>query len=52
MQRSIAIKASPEKIYPLIADFNNWDVWSPFEKMDPANETHVQRRGERRRRDL
>jgi uncharacterized protein YndB with AHSA1/START domain len=36
VQRSIAIEASPEKIYPLIADFNNWATWSPFEKMDPS----------------
>jgi uncharacterized protein YndB with AHSA1/START domain len=36
VQRSIAIKASPEKIYPLIADFNNWHEWSPFEKTDPS----------------
>jgi uncharacterized protein YndB with AHSA1/START domain len=36
VQRSIAINASPEKIYPLIADFKNWGAWSPFEKMDPS----------------
>lgn len=36
VQRSIAIEAPPEKIYPLIADFNNWGAWSPFEKMDPS----------------
>jgi uncharacterized protein YndB with AHSA1/START domain len=36
VHRSAAIKASPEKIYPLIADFRNWGLWSPWEKKDPA----------------
>ncbi len=34
--RSIAIKAPPEKILPLITDFHQWGSWSPWEKMDPA----------------
>ncbi|MYM66555.1 polyketide cyclase [Pseudoduganella sp. FT55W] len=34
--RSIAIKAPPEKIQPLISDFHNWPLWSPWEKLDPA----------------
>lgn len=36
VQRSISIKAPPEKIYPLIADFHRWGEWSPWEKLDPA----------------
>lgn len=36
VQRSISIKAPPEKIYPMIADFNRWGAWSPFEKIDPS----------------
>ena len=36
VQRSAAIKAPPEKIFPLINDFHRWDAWSPWEKMDPA----------------
>jgi hypothetical protein len=35
VQRSIAIDAPPERIYPLIADFRAWDAWSPWEKKDP-----------------
>ena len=27
--RTIAIKAPPEKIMPLISDFHNWPQWSP-----------------------
>ncbi len=36
VQRSAAIKASPEKIYPLIVDLHGWAAWSPYEKKDPA----------------
>ena len=36
VERSIAIKAPPEKIFPLINDFKRWDAWSPWEKKDPA----------------
>ena len=36
VQRSIAIKAPPEKIQPLISDFHNWAQWSPWEALDPA----------------
>jgi hypothetical protein len=35
VQRATTIKASPEKIFPLIADFNRWGAWSPYEKKDP-----------------
>lgn len=33
--RSTTIKAPPEKIMPLVADFHNWQSWSPWEKLDP-----------------
>jgi uncharacterized protein YndB with AHSA1/START domain len=36
VQRSAAIKAPPEKIFPLINDFKRWEAWSPWEKKDPA----------------
>ena len=36
VQRSIVIKAPPEKIFPLIADLHGWASWSPYEKKDPA----------------
>lgn len=35
VQRSTSIKASPEKIFPLINDFRQWESWSPWEKVDP-----------------
>jgi hypothetical protein len=34
--RSIAIKAPPEKIFPLINDYRQWPAWSPYENKDPA----------------
>lgn len=36
VQRSMDIKASPDKVAALIADFHVWEKWSPWEKMDPA----------------
>jgi len=36
IQRSITIKATPEKIAALINDFNRWPLWSPWEKLDLA----------------
>jgi hypothetical protein len=33
--RATNIKAPPDKIYPLIADFHRWTVWSPYENKDP-----------------
>lgn len=35
VQRSATIRAAPEKIYPLLADFRQWPAWSPWEKLDP-----------------
>ena len=36
VERTTSIKASPEKIFPLISDFRQWTAWSPWEKKDPA----------------
>ena len=36
VQRTMKIKAPPEKIFPLINDFHSWSSWSPWEKLDPA----------------
>jgi uncharacterized protein YndB with AHSA1/START domain len=35
IQRKIAIKAPPEKVFPLVNDFHEWAKWSPWEKLDP-----------------
>ncbi|WP_095081995.1 SRPBCC family protein [Mesorhizobium sophorae] len=36
VQRAVSIKAPPEKIFALIANFRDWVSWSPYEKLDPA----------------
>jgi hypothetical protein len=35
IQRSTAIKASPDKIFPLINDLHTMQTWSAWEKVDP-----------------
>jgi uncharacterized protein YndB with AHSA1/START domain len=35
VQRTTAIKAPPDKIFPLINDFKAWPAWSPYETKDP-----------------
>ena len=35
VQRSVTIKAPPDKITALISDFHGWQSWSPYEKKDP-----------------
>lgn len=39
IERSININASPERIFPHINDFHQWEAWSPWEKID----TKIQR---------
>jgi hypothetical protein len=39
VERTATINAPPEKIFPLINDFHNWKVWSPWDKLDPAMKT-------------
>ena len=36
VERTATINAPPERIFPLINDFQRWSVWSPFEKKDPG----------------
>jgi len=36
VQRSITIKAPPEKVFALINDFLNWSGWAPQDKEDPT----------------
>ena len=35
VRRSARIDAPPEKVFPLISDFRQWPLWSPWEKLDP-----------------
>lgn len=36
VERSLAVKAPADAIYPLVADFHRWTAWSPYEGRDPA----------------
>ena len=35
VERTIRIKAPPEKIFPLINDLRHFNTWNPYEKKDP-----------------
>lgn len=41
VQRSIEIQAPPEQIYAAVVDFNRWERWSPWAKLDPRQKTTV-----------
>jgi len=36
VQRSTSMKASPEKIFPLINDLKSFNTWNPFNRKDPG----------------
>jgi hypothetical protein len=36
VQRATSIKAPADRIFPLISDFHQWRIWSPYENKDPA----------------
>lgn len=36
VERSLAVKAPADAIYPQVADFHRWTGWSPYETRDPA----------------
>ena len=40
VERSIAVKAEPAKVYALLNDFHAFGSWSPWEKLDPKMKTH------------
>jgi uncharacterized protein YndB with AHSA1/START domain len=36
VQRTTSVNAPADKIFPLINDYKNWTLWSPYEHRDPA----------------
>ena len=38
VERTATINAPPEKIFPLINDFHQWQSWSPYEMLDPSDD--------------
>ena len=49
VERKITINARPQKIYPLISNFQQWDKWSPWAKLDPEAEFTLVGRGLRQK---
>jgi uncharacterized protein YndB with AHSA1/START domain len=41
IERSVSINAAPDKIYPVLADFNRFKEWSPWQKLDPNMQISV-----------
>ncbi len=39
VERSIAIKAEPARVYALLSDFHHFPSWSPWQNLDPAMQT-------------
>ncbi|MBY0503683.1 MAG: SRPBCC family protein [Bryobacteraceae bacterium] len=39
--RTATVNAPPEKVFALVNDFNRWDTWSPWAKLDPAMKKSV-----------
>ena len=35
ISRSLAVAASPQKVFDQVNDFHNWQAWSPWVKLDP-----------------
>lgn len=36
VERTVSIKATPEKVFKLINDLHQWEAWSPWEKNDAS----------------
>jgi uncharacterized protein YndB with AHSA1/START domain len=36
VRRDATVKASPERIFPLVSSFHQWRNWSPWENRDPG----------------
>jgi len=34
--RSVVINASPETVFPFVNNLKNWELWSPWQAMDPT----------------
>ena len=45
VEREITIDSQPQKIYPLIANFKQWNKWSPWAKIDPNADFKIVGRG-------
>lgn len=39
VERSLVVGAAPPALYAAVADFHQWDAWSPWARLDPAMKT-------------
>lgn len=45
VDRSIVVKASPEKVFEIVKDLNHWQPWSPWMVMEPETLVNVREDG-------
>lgn len=45
VERSLLISAPSTEIFPLVSDFNQWEAWSPWAKIDPDAEMIIKGSG-------
>lgn len=36
IERRMTTSAPPDKVFAMISDFSKWQIWSPWEKLDPG----------------
>ncbi len=41
-EKSVTINASPQAVYALVSDFNQWKSWSPWVKRDPEMKSTIE----------
>ena len=41
VERELMINAAPANVFALVSDFEAWDAWSPWAKIDPAAEMTI-----------
>lgn len=49
IERTTRISASPDRVFPLIADLHAFNTWNPFAKVGPDHQDRLSRCAERRR---
>ncbi|MEM9567040.1 MAG: SRPBCC family protein [Cyanobacteria bacterium P01_E01_bin.34] len=41
VEREITISATPDRVFALVGDLQQWDAWSPWAKIDPDAHMHI-----------
>src|SRR5262245_17063322 len=41
VSRDVEISSTPEVVYPLFADFRNWEKWSPWQQKDKSLQVKI-----------